>query len=83
MSCGCINIQTNLDLRNTTLGYGFHFQHRKSRTFPIESLAYEVDAPWYVPNTVIRRDLQIPTVKKKSAATILNTVFASVHIQMT
>jgi hypothetical protein len=22
-----------------------------------------VDAPWYVPNTVIRRDLQIPTVK--------------------
>jgi hypothetical protein len=21
-----------------------------------------VDAPWYVPNTVIRRDLQIPTV---------------------
>jgi hypothetical protein len=22
-----------------------------------------VDTPWYVPNTVIRRDLQIPTVK--------------------
>jgi hypothetical protein len=22
-----------------------------------------VDAPWYVPNTVIRRDLQIPTIK--------------------
>jgi hypothetical protein len=22
-----------------------------------------VDAPWYVPNTVIRRDLQTPTVK--------------------
>jgi hypothetical protein len=22
-----------------------------------------VDAPWYVPNTVIRRDLRIPTVK--------------------
>jgi hypothetical protein len=22
-------------LRNTTLGYGFHFQHRNSRTFPI------------------------------------------------
>jgi hypothetical protein len=33
------NTETNLDLRNTTLGYGFHFQHRNSRTFPIESLA--------------------------------------------
>jgi hypothetical protein len=24
-----------------------------------------VDAPWYVPNMVIRRDLQIPTVKEE------------------
>jgi hypothetical protein len=24
-----------------------------------------VDAPWYVPNTVIRRDLQIPTVREE------------------
>jgi hypothetical protein len=24
-----------------------------------------VDAPWYVPNTVIRRDLQTPTVKEE------------------
>jgi hypothetical protein len=24
-----------------------------------------VDASWYVPNTVIRRDLQIPTVKEE------------------
>jgi hypothetical protein len=24
-----------------------------------------VDAPWYVPNTVIRRDLEIPTVKEE------------------
>jgi hypothetical protein len=24
-----------------------------------------VDAPWYVPITVIRRDLQIPTVKEE------------------
>jgi hypothetical protein len=24
-----------------------------------------VDAPWYVPNSVIRRDLQIPTVKEE------------------
>jgi hypothetical protein len=26
---------------NTTLGYGFHFQHRNPRTFPIESLAHD------------------------------------------
>jgi hypothetical protein len=24
-----------------------------------------VDTPWYMPNMVIRRDLQIPTVKKE------------------
>jgi hypothetical protein len=24
-----------------------------------------VDTPWYMPNTVIRRDLQIPTVKEE------------------
>jgi hypothetical protein len=30
-----------LDLRNTTLGYGFNFQYRKSRTFPIESFAHD------------------------------------------
>jgi hypothetical protein len=24
-----------------------------------------VDVPWYVPNTVIQRDLQIPTVKEE------------------
>jgi hypothetical protein len=41
-----------------------------------------VDAPWYVPNTVIRRGLQIPTVKKKSAATALNIVLASAHTKM-
>jgi hypothetical protein len=34
-------LKTNLDLRNTTLVYGFHFQNRNSRTFPIESLALD------------------------------------------
>jgi hypothetical protein len=24
-----------------------------------------VDAPWYVPNTVVQRDLQIPTVEEE------------------
>jgi hypothetical protein len=35
------NTETNLALRNTTLGYGFHFQDNNSRTFPIESLAHD------------------------------------------
>jgi hypothetical protein len=33
--------------------------------FPSKALSMIVDAPWYVPNTVIQRDLQIPTVKKE------------------
>jgi hypothetical protein len=32
--------------------------------FQSKALHMIVDAPCYVPNTVIRRDLQIPTVKK-------------------
>jgi hypothetical protein len=35
-----------------------------------------VDAPWYVPNTVIRSFSIHQRLKKKSAATALNTVFA-------
>jgi hypothetical protein len=31
----------------------------------VKALRMIVDAPWYVPNTVIRRDLQIPTVKEE------------------
>jgi hypothetical protein len=57
------NVQASLDLRSATLGYGFHFQHGDSRKFPMETLSMIVNAPWYVSNTVIRRDLQTPTVK--------------------
>jgi hypothetical protein len=32
--------------------------------FQSKALRMIVDAPWYVPNTVIRRDLQTPTVKR-------------------
>jgi hypothetical protein len=31
--------------------------------FQSKALRMITDAPWYVPNTVIRKDLQIPTVK--------------------
>jgi hypothetical protein len=33
--------------------------------FQSKALRMIVDAPWYVPNTVIRRDLLIPTVKEE------------------
>jgi hypothetical protein len=33
--------------------------------FQSKALRTIVDAPWYVPNTVLQRDLQIPTVKEE------------------
>jgi hypothetical protein len=33
--------------------------------FQTNALHMIVDAPWYVPNTVIRRDLQTPSVKEE------------------
>jgi hypothetical protein len=33
--------QTNRGLWNITLGYGFHFQHRNSRAFQIETFAHD------------------------------------------
>jgi hypothetical protein len=33
--------------------------------FQSKALRRIVDAPWYVPNTVIGKDLQIPAVKEK------------------
>jgi hypothetical protein len=33
--------------------------------FQSKALRMIVDAPWYVPDTLIRRDLQIPSVKEE------------------
>jgi hypothetical protein len=33
--------------------------------FQLKALRMIVDAPWYVPNMIIRRDLQIPTDKEE------------------
>jgi hypothetical protein len=33
--------------------------------FQSKTLRMIVDTPWYVPNTVVRSDLQIPTVKEE------------------
>jgi hypothetical protein len=66
---------TNLDLRNTTLGYGFRIQHRNFGTFPVEDLAHDSG------RTLVRAEYGYPNqeLKKKSNATVLNTVAASVH----
>ena len=34
--------------------------------FQSKVLRIITDAPWYVPNTIIKRDLQIPTVKQEA-----------------
>jgi hypothetical protein len=34
-------------------------------SFQSKALRLTVDAPWYVPNTIIRRDLHAPTVKEE------------------
>jgi hypothetical protein len=44
--------------------------------FQSKAFCMMVDAPWYVPNTVIRRDLQTPTAKEEIRR-------YSSHIQMT
>jgi hypothetical protein len=69
--------------------YGIHLWGTASTSnleilerFQSKAFRMIVDTPWYVPNTVIRKDLQIPTVKT-AAATAVNTVFASGHTQMT
>jgi hypothetical protein len=73
------NTLTNPDLRNATLGYGFHFQHRNFGTFVIESLAHDSG------RTMVRAEFGYTkgSPKKKSNATVLNTVPASAHTQMT
>jgi hypothetical protein len=42
--------------------------------FESKALRMILDAPWYVSNTVIGRDSKYQQLKKKSAATALNTV---------
>jgi hypothetical protein len=60
------NAQTNLNLWNTTVWYGFYFKHRQIlERFQSKVLHTTVDAPWYMPNTVITRYLQTPTIKEE------------------
>jgi hypothetical protein len=42
-----------------------HVQHRNAKRFQSKALRI-TEAPWYVPNTVILKDLQIPTVLRST-----------------
>jgi hypothetical protein len=55
--------------------HGFHFQHKNSRTFPIESIAHDSG------RTLVCAEYGYQQLKKKSAATALNTALASAHTQ--
>jgi hypothetical protein len=59
------NTQTNLDLWNATVRYGFHLKHKILERFQSEVLRMIVDATWNVLNAIIRMDLQTPTVKEE------------------
>jgi hypothetical protein len=47
----------NLDLRNTTLGMASTSNIEILERFQSKALRMMVDTPWYMPNTVIGRDL--------------------------
>jgi hypothetical protein len=51
--------------------------------FQSKALRMIMDAPWYVSNTVSDGISKYQQLKKKSAATAINTVLTPVHIQMT
>jgi hypothetical protein len=48
--------------------------------FQSKALRMIVDAPWYVPNTLIRRDLHVSTAKEEIRSTALTMVLAFAHI---
>jgi hypothetical protein len=51
--------------------------------FQAKVLRMITDAPWHVPNTVLRQDLQITSVKRGNSQTPPNTGTASTHIPTT
>jgi hypothetical protein len=57
--------RTHLDIRHSTLGYNSKLNIEILERFQSKVLRLTVDAPWYVSNSVIRKDLQIPTAKEE------------------
>jgi hypothetical protein len=59
------NTQTHLDKWHLTLGYNIQFKHQIVERFQFKVLRLIVDASWYVSNSVICQNLQIPTLKEE------------------
>jgi hypothetical protein len=59
------NNQCNSDVRNPTWGTAPISNIEILERFQSKALRMAVDAPWFVLNTVIRRDLQTPTAKEE------------------
>jgi hypothetical protein len=59
------NTQTHLDIGIQLWGTTFNSNIEILERFQSKFLRLIVDAPWYVSNSVIRNDLQIPTVKEE------------------
>jgi hypothetical protein len=54
----------DMDLRHPTMGRSLHIQECNSGTLWIDSPAFD-NWPWYVPNAIIPRYLQVPSVKEE------------------
>jgi hypothetical protein len=63
--CGTSSYLPDNNRPNTTRGTASTSNIEIPESFQSKALRVIVDAPWYVLNTVIRRDLQIPTVKEE------------------
>ena len=48
------------------MGNCIELKPRDTERFQSKALRITTDAPWFVPNTIIKRDLQIPTVKQEA-----------------
>jgi hypothetical protein len=57
------NTQTNLDLQQKNVEYGFHLNIDILELSQPKASSMIVHAPCYLPKTVIRRDFQTPKVK--------------------
>jgi hypothetical protein len=59
--------QTDMDLGIQLWGTASTSNIEILERFQSKALRMIIDAPWYAPNTLIRRDLQIPSVKGEIA----------------
>jgi hypothetical protein len=53
------------ELTEYNSGVRFHLKIEILEPVLLKALCMIVDSPWYMPNTVIQRDLQIPTLKEE------------------